>query len=200
MPQTVISATSEVPAPSDELLVERAASGDLRAFGILVERHRETMLRVATRLVGPHDAEDVVQDAFLRAFHRLPALRDRGLFRAWFMRIVQYSALDMLRRQRRLDERHAHEGDADPGHERTPARVLEEKERRARLARKVGLLRPEHRIVLVLRDLEGWSYEEIAFATAAPLGSVKGRLHRARDELIDLLRRNAYDWELPDGP
>jgi RNA polymerase sigma-70 factor (ECF subfamily) len=181
------------------LLVARAASGDLRAFGILIERHRAAVLRTATRLVGPHDAEDVAQDAFLRAFHRLDKLRRTGSFAAWLMRIVQYAAFDVLERRRRVDERETHEEVTDIGHERTPASLLEEDERRERLGRKVELLRPEHRVVLVLRDVEGWSYEEIATATGMPLGSVKGRLHRARMELIDVLRSNAYDWELPDG-
>jgi RNA polymerase sigma-70 factor (ECF subfamily) len=179
--------------------VARAASGDVRAFTVLVERHRAGVLRAATRLVGPHDAEDVAQDAFLRAFHRLERLRHTGSFRAWLMRIVQYAAFDVLERRRRVDERETHEDAVDVGHERTPASLLEEDERRTRLARKVELLRPEHRLVIVLRDVEGWSYEEIAVATGMPLGSVKGRLHRALMELIDVLRRNAYDWELPDG-
>ena len=56
---------------------------------------------------------------------------------------------------------------------------------------------PAHRVVLVLRDIEGLSYEEIATVTETPLGSVKARLHRARGELIEILRRNTYDWELP---
>ena len=79
-----------------------------------------------------------------------------------------------------------------------PARSLEESERRSRLASKLEQLQPAHRSVLVLRDLEGFSYEEIAEVTDSPLGSVKGRLHRAREELITMLRRNTYDWELPD--
>ena len=67
-----------------------------------------------------------------------------------------------------------------------------------RLEAKIRLLKVEHRAVLVLRDVEGLSYEEVGEATETPLGSVKGRLHRARRELIDLLRRNTYDWELPE--
>jgi RNA polymerase sigma-70 factor (ECF subfamily) len=62
----------------------------------------------------------------------------------------------------------------------------------------VRSLSPAHRAVLVLRDIEGLTYEEIAEVTETPLGSVKGRLHRARGELIDILRRNTYDWELPE--
>ena len=82
--------------------------------------------------------------------------------------------------------------------EREPAMRLEGSERRERLEVKLRLLRPEHRAVLVLRDIEGLPYEEIAVATETPLGSVKGRIHRARGELIELLRRNTYDWDLPE--
>ena len=60
------------------------------------------------------------------------------------------------------------------------------------------MLATPHRVVLVLRDIEGLTYEDIAAVTETPLGSVKGRLHRARGEMIDLLRRNTYDWELPE--
>jgi RNA polymerase sigma-70 factor (ECF subfamily) len=199
MPHVVTSATGGRAAPSDELLVMRAASGDLRAFEALVRRHRTAVLRAARRLVGPDDAEDVAQDAFLRAFHRLDRLRRVGSFRAWLMRIVQHAAVDALERRRRVDDREHREEVPDVGHDRSPARLLEEDEQRTRLAQKVELLRPEHRLVLVLRDVEGWSYDEIAVATGMPLGSVKGRLHRARAEFIEVLRRNAYDWELPDG-
>jgi RNA polymerase sigma-70 factor (ECF subfamily) len=76
---------------------------------------------------------------------------------------------------------------------------LEDRERRERLELKLAELREEHRAVLVLRDLEGLPYEEIAAVTRTPVGSVKGRLHRARNELIEIMRNNSYDWELPDG-
>ena len=74
---------------------------------------------------------------------------------------------------------------------------LERLERQHRLELKLGLLRPDYRSLLVLRDLEELPYEEIAEVLDMPLGSVKGRLHRAREELIELLRNNTYDWELP---
>ncbi len=79
-----------------------------------------------------------------------------------------------------------------------PASRLEDRERRERLRSKLALLRDSHRSVLVLRDLEGLSYQEIAELTDTPLGSVKGRLFRARAELVELLRNNTYDWELPE--
>jgi len=184
---------------SDEALIDRTLKGDLAAFEELVERHRDVVFRVAARIVGNEDAQDVSQDAFLRAFHRLERFRGAARFRTWLLQITQNAALDMLARKRRQAtdaSSEAHESmDTDP--HRQPVVELERRERQQRLELKLGLLRPEYRSLLVLRDLEGLSYEELAQVLDMPLGSVKGRLHRARGELIELLRKNTYDWELP---
>jgi RNA polymerase sigma-70 factor (ECF subfamily) len=160
------------------------------------------VFRVAASIVGQDEADDVAQDSFLRAFHRLDTFRGQS-FRSWLLRIAHNRALNVLARRKPdlvdpVEESQRFEGEERPRQD--PARSLEETERRERLAGKLEQLRPAHRSVLVLRDLEGFSYEEIAEVTDSPLGSVKGRLHRARAELIELLRRNTYDWELPDEP
>lgn len=188
------------PTVQDLPLVEQALGGDLAAFEELVNHYRADVYRVAARIVGPEDAEDVAQDAFLRAFHKLDTFRGES-FRSWVLRIAHNRALNVLARRRPalvdpLEQPEQLEGEQQPRLD--PARKLEESERRARLASKLEQLRPAHRSVLVLRDLEGFSYEEIADVTDSPLGSVKGRLHRAREELIEMLRANTYDWELPD--
>jgi RNA polymerase sigma-70 factor, ECF subfamily len=186
----------------DVVLVDRVRAGDLRAFERLVRRHRGRVYRVAARVVGPADADDVTQDALLRAFHRLDSYAGHGSFEGWLLRITHHTALNTLARRRPEvsvaleEEDRAGVEPADPG-VREPARLLVESERRERLETKLTELRPEHRTVLVLRDLEGLPYEEIAEVTESPLGSVKGRLFRARRELIDIMRRNTYDWELP---
>ena len=187
----------------DEKLVERTLAGDLSAYEALVERHRDVVFRVAARIVGPGEADDVSQDAFLRAFHRLGRFRATGPFRAWLLQITHNAALSALARRRHAPIADT-EGEIDEeapvpeeAVERTPVERLEQRERRERLEAKLRMLRPAHRAVLVLRDVEGMSYEEIAEVTETPLGSVKGRLHRARNELIALLRANTYDWELP---
>jgi len=183
---------------ADPVLVDRARGGDLRAFEALVERHRDVVFRVAARIVGRDAAEDVSQDAFLRAFHRLHHFRGEAPFRAWLLQIAHHAALDAVRRRRIVDEdSDAAEEAPEPDAQRLPAERLERRERAERLESKLGRLRYEHRAVLVLRDLEGLSYEQIAVATETPVGTVKGRLHRARGELIDLLRANTYDWNLP---
>jgi RNA polymerase sigma-70 factor (ECF subfamily) len=175
--------------------VDRTLAGDTAAFGTLVERHQDVVHRVAARIVGAHDADDVAQEAFLRAFNRLGQYRGDSSFRSWLLQITYNTAVDAV--QRRRPEPAATVPEQQERAEHGPAMQLEVRERRERLEAKLRLLRPEHRAVIVLRDLEGLPYEDIAVATDAPLGSVKGRLHRARAELIDLLRNNTYDWQLP---
>ncbi len=196
---TTASARPVWTAGPDEALARRAGKGDIEAFSQLVDRHRDVAVRVAARIVGRQDAEDVAQDALLRAFHRLSTFRGDGPFRVWLLRVVHTTALNSLARKRPIPveeiEDHTPEPDADDP--ATPASQLEQAERRDRLAAKITLLKPEHRAVLVLRDLEGLAYEDIAAVTQTPIGSVKGRLHRARHELAELLRNNTYDWELP---
>src|SRR3954447_8897388 len=184
-------------APDDQL-VQDTLAGDLHAFEGLVERHRELVLRVAARIVGDDDAEDVAQDAFLRAYHRLSRWRGDGPFRTWLLHIAHNSAVDAINGRRvdavPLDGATEEIPDTPEG---SPASRLESAERLRRLDVKLKALSPQHRTVLVLRDVEGLSYDEIAAVADMPLGSVKGRLHRARDEFIDALRHNTYDWELP---
>src|SRR5215216_3462024 len=115
----------------DQGLVERTLAGDLSAFEKLVQRHQGVAYRIAARIAGPDDAEDVTQDAFLRAFHRLSRFRAEGSFRAWLLQIVHNTALN-ARAGRRL-EPHEEVGslvEATPHElERTPAERLEERER-----------------------------------------------------------------------
>lgn len=170
----------------------------MRCFERLVERHRDVVFRVVARVTGDEDAEDVTQDAFLRAYHRLDRYRGEGAFRAWLLQIAHNAALSHAGR-RRFGSVPLEALEDDPPTEPagTLADQVESRERRRRLDIKVKALSPQHRAVLVLRDIEGFSYDEIAQVTETPVGSVKARLHRARGELIDVLRHNTYDWELP---
>jgi RNA polymerase sigma-70 factor (ECF subfamily) len=185
----------------DQPLVRASLAGDLQAFERLVERHRDVVFRVVARLVpSDHEAEDITQDTFLRAFHRLERYRGEAPFRSWLLRIAHNTAVTHVTNAGRVP---THPLDAageeiagavEPG---GPAEQLERRERRERLDTKLKGLGRAHRTVLVLRDIEGLSYEEIARITDSPVGSVKARLHRARGEFIDVLRNNTYDWELP---
>lgn len=190
-----------VPATtSDTELVKRARAGDRRAYETLVERHSAVVHRVAARIVGPDEADDIAQDSFVRAFYRLDQYHGGGPFRSWLLQVTRSVALNSLRKRRPEPMGDVEElpSDGSGEVERRPASLLESKERRERLELKFGALKDNHRTVLVLRDVEGFAYEEIAEITDTPIGSVKGRLHRARAELIEMLRKNTYDWELPD--
>jgi RNA polymerase sigma-70 factor, ECF subfamily len=189
-----------VSSDPDQPLVQATLRGELHAFDTLVERHRDVVFRVVARIVGSdQEAEDVVQDTFLRAFHRLDRYRGEAPFRTWLLRIAHNTAVTHLTTARRtaasLDS--VQEDVAAAVAQGTPADRLERRERLTRLDTKVKGLSPGHRAVLVLRDIEGLSYDEIARVTDSPVGTVKARLHRAREEFIDVLRRNTYDWELP---
>ena len=186
---------------SDEQLVQQTLAGRLAGYEQLVERHQKIAYRVAARIVGEADAEDVTQDAFLQAFNTLDRFRGEAPFRMWLLRIIHNTALNSVARRRPAPVPDPSE---TPGASRdsvttdkTPAHVLEERERRERLIEKLALLPARHRSVLVLRDLEGLSYEGIAQITGSPIGSVKGRLHRARKQLAEILEQNTYDWEIP---
>lgn len=183
----------------DSRLVALALAGDRPAYERLVERHSAVVHRVAARIVGHSEADDVSQDSFVRAYYRLDQFRGDGSFRSWLLQVTRSVALNALRKHHR-DPTDGIEDltETDGGEVGRPASMLEDKERRERLEFKVTRLTEAHRMVLVLRDIEGFSYEEIAAITETPIGSVKGRLHRARGEMVDLLRRNTYDWELPD--
>ncbi|MDO8189585.1 sigma-70 family RNA polymerase sigma factor [Conexibacter sp. JD483] len=185
-------------AEDTQRLVRLAQRGDLDAFERLVAEYRRPVHRVATRLVGADDAEDVTQDTFLRAFHSLAGFRGDASFRTWLLRIAYNTALNTLARRRTVPYAEPPEprGDA-PGIPRTPAQQLESSERAERLLHKISLLRADYRAVIVMRDLEELSYEEIAGILDRPVGTVKTRLHRARSLMIEMLRSNTYDWELP---
>jgi RNA polymerase sigma-70 factor, ECF subfamily len=181
--------------------VRAALGGDLRAFERLVERHRDVVFRVIARLLDDDaEAEDLTQDTFLRAFHRLERYRGDAPFRSWLLRIAHNTAVTYVTQSGRVAAHPmdvAGEEAAGAVEAGSPAEQLERRERRQRLDKKLKGLGRAHRTVLVLRDIEGLSYEEIARITDSPVGSVKGRLHRARSEFIDVLRHNTYDWELP---
>lgn len=158
MPVLLMSKHPPTSDPDAEL-VQRTLAGDLGAFEGLVERHSAVVYRVAARVVGREEADDVAQESFLRAYHRLGRFRGDSPFRSWLLQIAHNSALNALRKRRPDPVASVPEGeDGMPGQHlgiRSPVMQLEDRERRERLEAKLGELRDEHRVVLVLRDLEG---------------------------------------------
>jgi RNA polymerase sigma-70 factor (ECF subfamily) len=192
------------PRPDEESLVAYARKGDVNAFNRLVLAYQELAYNVAYRILGSEErAMDATQDAFLRGYRGLDQFRG-GSFRVWILRIVTNCCYDQLRAgQRRpttplddiLEDEERSRLFEDPG-EQPEAHVERQEFDRAI---QVGLadLPDEQRVVLVMSDIEGMSYEEISRATSVPLGTIKSRLSRGRAKLRDYLR--AHRELLPEG-
>lgn len=172
-------------APTDADLVSRAQAGRLDAFEELVRRHRLGAYRVALRMLGDEsDAEDATQDAFVQAWRKLDGFRADAAFSTWMYRIVTNRCLNMLRARRRTEPLPI---DREAPASR-PDRIAEGRWQVEDLQRAIGRLTPEQRAPLVLRELEGLSYGEIATALELSIPAVKSRLHRARLELLAAMR------------
>lgn len=180
----------------DRQLVERAARGDREAFGALVQRHQDRVFNLSYQVVrNREDALDVAQEAFVKAFASLSSFKGDASFTTWMHRIVVNLAIDCLRRRRRgdatsYDDRVAvpEEGDVGPAARENPETTLGARQVRSLLSRGLEALPPTHRAVLVLREIEGLTYEEIARAVGCNVGTVMSRLFYARRKLQKALR------------
>ncbi|MEV6318832.1 sigma-70 family RNA polymerase sigma factor [Streptomyces sp. NPDC051776] len=171
-------------AAEDWLLSVRAGEGDDDAFAVLVRRHTPALLALAIHLLGNlADAEDAVQDAFIRAWRRLPEFRGDAQFRTWMYRIVTNRCLNTLRRRTpTVSLENAPEPTTRDAHA-SPERAAETDAAAAALARALGTLPVDQRACWVLRELHGLHYEEIAQVMGTSEQSVRGRLFRARRSL-----------------
>ncbi|HUQ41567.1 MAG TPA: sigma-70 family RNA polymerase sigma factor [Candidatus Limnocylindrales bacterium] len=175
--------------PDEELvaLIERARKGDARAFEDLARRDERALYRHAARIVGPGpDAEDIVQDAFLSAWKSIRSFEGIS-FRAWLFRIVTNRALDKMRARKRRPELPLQPGEDEEETWAEPVApgpdlidVASSNELLAVVEDALKTVPEEQRAALLLRDVEGFAYEEIAMMTGVELGTVKSRIHRAR--------------------
>lgn len=169
----------------EHALITKAKAGDKQAFGELVRHHQKGVINVVFRMCGDSLlAEDVAQDAFVRAWQNLPRYQPRSAFRNWLYRIAVNRAVDKLRQEREtVDvEKVLLRASGD-----SPEHMLEKSERAERVRLAVLSLPSSSRAVLVLREYEGLSYREIAEALAIPIGTVMSRLNYARTCLRKIL-------------
>ncbi len=177
--------TGPTSVPTDDDLVSAALQGDRRAFGELVKRYREGAVAVVYRMTADaHLAEEAAQEAFIRAWQRLYSYKPQFPFRSWIFGIAVHAALDGLRsasKEVNIDQLPLEARGGKPEAE------LEAKERRALVQRAVLALPPASRAVLILREYEGLSYQEIAATLDIPVGTVMSRLNYARRHLRQAL-------------
>lgn len=179
----------------DAELCRRVGAGDDRAFERLVERYQHRIYAFCARLLGDRaEAEDVAQEVFLTLYRNAAEFRGESSFSTWLYRIAKNQALNRIKYLDRRGRKQRQQSGASPldGPDQPEARpdaLLEGGQTAALVQAAIGELEVEHRAVLVLRDLEDLSYEEISAATGLPIGTVKSRIHRGRTALAARLAR-----------
>ncbi len=167
----------------DEALARAAGAGDGRAFEALYRKHSRRVYAVVWRLAGGHAAraDDLVQEAFIRAWQALPAFRFESAFSTWLHRLAVNTALMEIRGRAGGEDQETDDSALDslPTHDTAGQRTGDQID----LERAVATLPPRARAVLVLHDIEGWKHNEIAEELGMAVGSSKAQLHRARNLL-----------------
>lgn len=188
--------TFQPAAEDDPELVARSRNGDAGAFDILITRYRARVYGTMIQMLrNEEDALDATQEAFVRAWHALPKLRD-GNFGGWLHRIGVNHALDLLRRAKKRPSQEFTDMSAEvsadartaPAEAVPPDLGLRRDELRVEIDAALALLKPDHRAVIVLKEIEGLSYAEIAAAVGCSQGTVMSRLYYARRSLQEKLR------------
>ena len=194
--QAAYGGATETMADEERRLVDRAQRGDVESFNALVRAYEGRVYNLCYRMLGDADsAADAAQDAFLAAFRNLRSFRG-GSFRSWMLRIATNACYDQLRARKRRPTVSLDESDDDE--EASPLQIADlaespsdfalRRELAAAIERGLSELPDEQRIILVLSDIEGLAYDEIAQITNTNLGTVKSRLSRGRARLRDVLK------------
>ena len=183
--------------PDDKQLVEAAQKGDVQAFRELVSRHQRRAYAVALGMVHDgDDARDICQEAFLKVHKNLSTFEGEAQFFTWLYRIVMNLCIDLLRKKRgqqvEFDDAQANDepdaaGIAPVRTGFDPARALADKELRAQIMRAMSQLTPTHRAVLVMREVDGLSYQEMADTMKCSIGTIMSRLFHARKKMQAML-------------
>ena len=175
---------------SDETLIDQCLAGRREAFGQLVERYQHRLHHGLLHVLGSaEDAQDVAQEAFVNAYEKLASFKGQAAFYSWLFRIALNAAVSAKRKTRRMsasvEARREASGleptDDNPSNEPSYAMDVADRQRLVRQA--LSELSEEFRTALVLKEMDGMSYEEIASVVDVPLGTVRSRIHRARIEL-----------------
>jgi RNA polymerase sigma-70 factor (ECF subfamily) len=172
--------------PTDAALVERFAAGDIAAFEALVGRYERPVFNFVRRLVGPDgEVEDLAQETFIRVYEKIRDLQQTQAFRSWLYSIAAHLCHDHFKRRRYRDHLPLADDllDREPAPAATAAEQIERAEVGQQIEQAVRDLQPELRLVIVLREYQNLSYQEIAATVGCPVGTVRSRLFSGREEL-----------------
>jgi len=175
---------------NDQYLIQECLAGRTEAFDQLVLKYQDRLYRTLVRILGSSDdARDAAQEGFTQAFFKLSSFRGTAAFYSWLFRISFNAAISQKRKTKRttttLDTQDNPAGNwlVDPHPENHPPNIAEQSERKKIVHQALNELQEEYRTPLILRELEGMSYGEIAELTSIPLGTVRSRIFRGRNEL-----------------
>ena len=191
-------------SPSDAELIERCLRKDNTAWDAVVARFRRKVFHIAYKFTGKHDdAEDLTQEIFLRVFRSLEKFNRDADFSTWLSSVARNHCIDHYRASKREREVLVEDlvaFDLAPASSGNPHRALEERDRRSFVRRGLEMLPEKLREAVVLRDLQGLSYQEMADRLHLPEGTVKSRINRGREELARLLLRAQQPGRSGRGP
>lgn len=194
-----LAVTLEEQHPKDADLIEAVLGGDIGAFDGLVLRYQDRLHNVLYRVLhSEEDARDATQEAFVLAYQKLHTFRREAKFYSWLCRVGINNAISRRRRKKvatssleGLKEAAGTEP-VDQDTHTQPSRAMELSEQQKQIEQAISELSEEFRVVIVLKEIEGLKYEEIAEITNSPVGTIRSRIHRARVELREKLR---FLWE-----
>ena len=181
----------------DYRLIELTLAGDSAAFGQIVLKYQDRLFNTLVHVVGcAEEAQDVAQEAFVLAFQKLNSFQRKSGLYTWLYRIAMNAWISRNRRQRpkiSVDAVRESSGAEPEDTSETPEQEIEREEQVAQIRTAISELSPEHRAVLVLRDIDGCCYDDISEMLDIPVGTVRSRLHRARMDLKTKLCNVLYE-------
>lgn len=177
------------------LLIQKAQKGDLRAFEQLAEQYHSKIYNICLGIMGnSHDAEDAAQNALIKVYRAVGDFKFQSKFSTWVYRITTNVCMDEVRKRKRTSAVSSDElaEDVFGTDQATPEAHVLSRETVSDLKSAIGRLKDDHKKMIVLRDINGFSYEEIARITKCSVGTVKSRISRARGALKDILISTGY--------
>lgn len=184
---------------SEKIWLKQSKSGDLASFERLIEKYQHVAYNIAYRMVGnEEDAKDITQEAFIKVFKSITSFREDSSFSTWLYRIVMNTCKDELRKKKLKVvsiDRDIEVGESSvtfeiPDHTYSPEVVYEKKQLHAMLSQALTDLPEQNRIVVIMRDVQGFSYEDIAECINIPVGTVKSRINRGRHMLREMITKD----------
>ncbi len=182
---------------TERQLVQKCKNGDIRSFELLIESYQKKIFNIAFRMLGnQEDALDVTQEVFIKIYKSISSFKEESSLSTWIYRIATNVCLDELRKRKKtkmvsmdspiqLNGGEINVQMQDQGLH--PDELIEQKELKTQIKKAINCLKDEHKIVIILRDINGYSYEEISKIMECSLGTVKSRINRARNSLKSIL-------------